>query len=69
MPRDGSLLWKIQAALRRIAYGSFGRCDRCGQDIPPHRLESLPATTLCFDCQEEEELELRRFRASKPRTA
>ncbi len=57
--RDASALRKIESALRRIASGAFGTCDSCGQEIPPERLEALPVTTLCVDCQEERELERR----------
>lgn len=63
--REGSLLRKIEAALARMANGSFGECDRCGQDIPPRRLEAVPVTILCVDCQEEEEQELRRYDAAR----
>jgi RNA polymerase-binding transcription factor len=61
--RDASLLRRIESALRRIANGAFGTCDRCGQDIPPERLDALPVTTLCVDCEEEQDLEMRRFSA------
>ncbi|MFQ5854686.1 MAG: TraR/DksA C4-type zinc finger protein [Anaerolineae bacterium] len=30
--------------------GTYGRCDRCGAQIDPERLEILPATTLCAAC-------------------
>lgn len=61
--REDSLLRRIESALRRMANGSFGKCDRCEQDIPTGRLEALPVTTLCIDCQEEEDLALRRLSA------
>jgi RNA polymerase-binding transcription factor len=57
---ERSLLRKIETALRRLAEDRFATCDRCGQEIPRDRLEALPVTTLCLDCQEEEERELRR---------
>jgi DnaK suppressor protein len=66
--RDRSLLSRIEGALRRIANGSFATCDRCGQEIAPSRLQALPVTTLCIDCQEEEEIELRRISLSSRRT-
>jgi RNA polymerase-binding transcription factor len=66
--RERSLLGKIEAALRRIANGSFATCDRCGQEIAPNRLAALPVTTLCIDCQEEEEIELRRISLEARRT-
>ncbi len=58
--REKSLLVKIESALERLTNGSFGTCDRCGQEIPLSRLEARPVTTLCLDCKEEEEMEQRR---------
>jgi DnaK suppressor protein len=41
----------IDAALRRIDEGSYGKCVACGVDIKSKRLESLPWATLCIDCK------------------
>lgn len=43
-------LRSIDAALARIADGTFGICGKCGNDISEARLELLPATPLCKDC-------------------
>lgn len=43
---------EIVAALGRIADGTYGRCARCGREIPPERLEARPRATLCFNCKE-----------------
>jgi DnaK suppressor protein len=43
-------LLEIQAALERIAAGSYGRCEVCGERIASARLEALPATRTCRDC-------------------
>ena len=67
--REKFLLGKIETALERIANGSFGTCDRCGQEIPRNRLEARPVTTLCVDCKEEEEQEMRRSFGSQRRIA
>ncbi len=40
----------IDAALGRIADGSYGVCTNCGTDIAPARLDALPATPLCAEC-------------------
>lgn len=40
----------IQAALGRIADGSYGVCARCGEDISDDRLDVLPYTPICKDC-------------------
>lgn len=42
----------VEAALERMDQGSYGKCQRCGQDIPAERLEAVPATTLCVDCKQ-----------------
>jgi DnaK suppressor protein len=38
-------------ALRRMADGSYGSCERCGGSIPPERLEILPHSRFCVPCQ------------------
>ncbi len=56
--REQKLLKKIDEAIERIEQGTFGICDRCGQEINIKRLEARPVTTMCIDCktlQEEEE--------------
>ena len=40
----------IEAALRRIALGTYGECARCGVEITPERLDLLPYTPFCRDC-------------------
>lgn len=40
----------IDRALAKIAEGSYGRCDVCGDRIAPARLEALTATSRCVDC-------------------
>ena len=40
----------LQEALTKVDEGSYGRCERCGAQIDPERLEILPATALCVDC-------------------
>ena len=46
---------EIDAALERIAAGSYGTCARCGATIPEERLEAIPYATLCLDCRRREE--------------
>ncbi|PXA68893.1 hypothetical protein CTB96_16025 [Cryobacterium arcticum] len=43
----------IDAALLRIADGSYGRCLRRGEPIGRDRLEARPAAELCIDCARE----------------
>ena len=42
----------VTAALDRIAEGTFGECLNCGKTIGFKRLEALPWTPYCIDCQE-----------------
>ncbi|MGH2806847.1 MAG: TraR/DksA family transcriptional regulator [Actinomycetota bacterium] len=37
----------VDAALQRIEEGTYGRCERCGREIPFERLEARPTATLC----------------------
>jgi DnaK suppressor protein len=39
-------------ALKRIADGAYGRCERCGVDIPVERLEIFPHARYCVPCQQ-----------------
>lgn len=43
-------LRRIEAALARIADGSYGVCVRCGAEIAPERLDLLPETPFCAAC-------------------
>ncbi len=42
----------IRAALDRIVEGTYGECLNCGKTIGMKRLEALPWTPYCIDCQE-----------------
>lgn len=44
------LLHKVEHALSRIALGSYGSCESCGNDIPVARLDALPYATFCVNC-------------------
>jgi len=41
----------IDAALGRLARGTYGRCATCGGPIGEARLRALPATSLCLEDQ------------------
>lgn len=43
---------KIDAALRRIADGSYGGCVVCGEPIPEARLIVRPEATRCLECEQ-----------------
>ena len=44
-------LEQVEAAIARLADGTFGACVRCGRPINPERLEALPWAAYCIDCQ------------------
>jgi len=50
---------QIDEALARIADGSYGICESCGLEIAEERLDALPFTRLCRDCQQDQEREAR----------
>jgi DnaK suppressor protein len=43
------LLAEIDAALGRIADGTYGTCSVCGRQIEPERLEAVPYASLCIE--------------------
>jgi DnaK suppressor protein len=55
-----SELASVESALRAIALGTYGICERCGVTIPPERLEVRPEATFCVRCQAEVERLIRR---------
>jgi DnaK suppressor protein len=42
----------VRQALNRVQDGSYGECVQCGAEIGAKRLEALPWTPRCIDCQE-----------------
>ena len=48
-------LGQIEHALQRIVEGAYGRCEYCGGKIAEARLNALPYTNSCIDCQRENE--------------
>ncbi|MGH2694320.1 MAG: TraR/DksA family transcriptional regulator [Actinomycetota bacterium] len=43
---------EIVDAMRRIDEGIYGKCERCGEQIPLERLEARPTARLCVRCSE-----------------
>lgn len=58
--RDAEELQEVEAALRRMAAGTYGACLECGEPIPHARLAVSPAAPRCIRCQEQLEAALRR---------
>lgn len=49
------LLNLIERSLGRIHSGTFGKCISCGEEIPHKRLNAVPWTEYCLQCQDERE--------------
>ena len=49
------LLAQVNKALQRIKDGNYGICLDCGQPIAGERLEAIPYTELCINCQKKRE--------------
>ncbi len=48
-------LHDIDETLRKIAEGTYGICEECGEEIGEKRLHVLPTATLCVTCQGDKE--------------
>jgi RNA polymerase-binding protein DksA len=49
--RDVNELREVEAALQRIADGTYGECVECGGDIGYERLKAYPTAMRCVVCQ------------------
>ena len=65
--RERKLLRKIDSALARLDDGSYGFCDKTGEEIGLKRLEARPVATLSLEAQERRELSERQFRDTDDR--
>ncbi len=52
------VLVEVNAAIERLAAGTYGICVRCGLPINSRRLEALPYVTLCINCQNQVEAKI-----------
>jgi DnaK suppressor protein len=46
-------LAQVERALARLKQGTYGLCEVCSRRIPVARLNALPYSTSCIDCQRE----------------
>lgn len=53
--QDANRLQQIDNALDRINQNTYGRCLKCGKEIPKERLEVLPYALMCITCASDEE--------------
>lgn len=57
LSHEGRRLFEIDEALRRLYRDpdAFGVCESCGNNIAFERLDVVPWTRLCVDCQQRAE--------------
>jgi len=53
LDRESALLRNVRAALQRINHDQFGVCLHCEEDISVKRLNAVPWTPYCIECQEQ----------------
>jgi DnaK suppressor protein len=52
---ERNLLMAIEEAFNRMRDGAYGVCTNCGNVIGEKRLQAVPWTSFCIDCQELQE--------------
>lgn len=57
--QDG--LYEVEEALKRLEAGSYGVCELCEKAIARPRLEAVPFTRLCINCQASTEKDTKRM--------
>lgn len=43
----------ITKSLTSLRKGTYGKCECCGKEIEPARLEAMPTATLCVTCSKQ----------------
>jgi RNA polymerase-binding transcription factor len=46
------MLRQIDYALERVAGGTYGVCQACGEQISANRLKAIPWAEYCLNCEE-----------------
>lgn len=60
--RDRGKLQAIEDALERIEEGTYGICETCEAEVAEGRLQAMPFTRLCVQCQGDREIEAKQNR-------
>ncbi|TYQ18205.1 UNVERIFIED_CONTAM: TraR/DksA family transcriptional regulator [Acetivibrio alkalicellulosi] len=60
------LLKDIQDAIKKIDNGKYGNCDFCGQEIAYERLEAIPYSRLCINCENSKEVTMEYLDRQRP---
>lgn len=42
-------LLQVESALGKIEFGTYGKCNVCGEEIPEARLDANPAALTCME--------------------
>jgi len=42
---------EIDRAIEKVHAGTYGVCEKCGENIPKERLKALPYAALCVKCK------------------
>jgi DnaK suppressor protein len=48
---ERKILNEINAALRKLKNGTYGKCEQCGIEIENKRLKAVPYSRYCIKCQ------------------
>jgi DnaK suppressor protein len=51
LDRNARVLRHIRRALARTGNGTYGMCARCEAEIGPKRINAVPWTAFCIECQ------------------
>ncbi|MFL6117054.1 MAG: TraR/DksA family transcriptional regulator [Catenulispora sp.] len=49
------MLQQTERALARLAAGTYGVCESCGEPVGKYRLQAFPRATLCMPCKQKQE--------------
>lgn len=49
------MLDQTERALDRLASGTYGLCENCGNAIGKARMQAFPRATLCVECKQKQE--------------
>ena len=49
------MLDQTERALERLATGTYGLCETCGNPIGKARMQAFPRATLCVECKQKQE--------------
>lgn len=65
LDNEKSIITKIDDAVKRIEDGSYGTCELCGEPITEERLDVIPYTSTCVDC-ESKKTDYKTYRYDRP---